>query len=61
LVEKHFSEIKRWQLSTILQEDKLVHFYQKAGYIQQRAAHPIQENMMITFFNKEILLENKLC
>lgn len=61
LVEKHFSEIKRWQLSTILQEDKLVHFYQKAGYIQQKAVHPIQENMTITFFNKEILLENKLC
>jgi ribosomal protein S18 acetylase RimI-like enzyme len=61
LAEKHFSEIKRWQLSTILQEEKLVHFYPKAGYIQQKEVHPIQENMTITFFNKEILLENKLC
>jgi RimJ/RimL family protein N-acetyltransferase len=52
LAEKHFSEI---------QEEKLVHFYPKAGYIQQKEVHPIQENMTITFFNKEILLENKLC
>uniref|UniRef100_UPI00403F8C85 GNAT family N-acetyltransferase n=1 Tax=Candidatus Enterococcus willemsii TaxID=1857215 RepID=UPI00403F8C85 len=55
LVEQTFPTINIWQLSTISQEKKLVHFYRKAGYIQQENTNKIQENMTITFFTKEIL------
>lgn len=60
LIETTFPTVMTWQLSTILQEEKLIHFYQKAGYHQQKDTQEIQENMTITFFTKNIF-QKKQC
>ncbi|KAF1296002.1 hypothetical protein BAU15_14110 [Enterococcus sp. JM4C] len=52
LVEEIFSSIKEWSLSTILQEEKLVHFYSKIGYEKAANIQNIQEDMDIVFFKK---------
>ncbi|MHC5268797.1 GNAT family N-acetyltransferase [Enterococcus sp. LJL98] len=52
LVEKHFSTVQKWDLSTIYQEEKLLHFYLKLGYEKTGEMDWIQENMAIIYFTK---------
>lgn len=51
-IENHFSEIKIWQLSTICQEGKLIHFYEKNGYQQLNTIEKINEKMDVVYFVK---------
>lgn len=54
LVEKEFSTVKEWYLSTILQETKLTHFYSKMGYKETGEMASIQEDMDLVFFVKKL-------
>lgn len=52
LLEKEFPTVENWSLTTILQEEKLIHFYSKLGYKKTGQSIPIQENMDIVIFVK---------
>jgi len=54
LVEEVFNSVQEWALCTILQEEKLIHFYSKVGYIKLNNIQNIQENMDIVFFKKTV-------
>ncbi|WP_291291147.1 GNAT family N-acetyltransferase [Enterococcus sp.] len=54
LVEAKFSSVKTWQLSTILQETRLLSFYQKLGYQLSDHTSPIIAGMDRVFFTKYI-------
>ena len=52
LVEAKFSSIKTWQLSTILQETRLLSFYQTLGYQLSDRTSPIVTGMDRVFLTK---------
>lgn len=54
LIERQFPTIKKWYLSTILQEQKLVHFYTKLGYKETGEKIQIKEGMDMLFFSKNL-------
>ncbi|MDU4625645.1 MAG: hypothetical protein E6Y42_14660 [Enterococcus gallinarum] len=54
LVEAKFSSIKTWQLSTILQETRLLSFYQTLGYQLSDRTSPIVTGMDRVFLTKHI-------
>ncbi|MFR4956518.1 GNAT family N-acetyltransferase [Enterococcus gallinarum] len=54
LVEAKFSSIKTWQLSTILQETRLLSFYQTLGYQLSDRMSPIVTGMDRVFLTKHI-------
>lgn len=43
----------RWELDTILQEEKLCHLYEKMGYHQGGRTEEIKENMTLVFYEKD--------
>lgn len=51
-IESYFCEIKIWKLSTIYQEAKLIHFYEKNGYRQLNIVENINEKMDLAYFIK---------
>jgi predicted acetyltransferase len=53
LIEAEFPQIKNWQLSTILQETRLLSFYRKLGY-HTGNSEPIIPGMDRIFMFKEI-------
>lgn len=53
LLEKEYPKIMNWSLGTILQEEKLIHFYSKLNYKETGDIVNIQENMDIIFFLKK--------
>lgn len=54
LIEKHFPNVKEWQLDTILQEEKLIHLYSKLGYQKLDKVEPVKPLMDIVYFVKKI-------
>lgn len=52
LIEEKFQSVETWYLSTIYQEEKLVHFYSKLGYKKTGELILVQENMEMIYFVK---------
>jgi len=52
-VEALYPQAERWELDTILQEDKLRHLYEKMGYVPTGEIRPIQDDMDLIFYAKD--------
>lgn len=52
LAESNYPADSRWELDTILQEEKLCHLYEKLGYRKTDKIKPIKEGMDLVFFEK---------
>ena len=52
LVEALYPNAERWQLDTILQEEKLCYLYEKMGYRKTGKTQRIQDGMDIVFYEK---------
>ena len=50
--ERLYPKATLWQLSTILQEEKLCHLYEKLGYQRTGERYAIQPGMDIVYFEK---------
>lgn len=51
-LEKEYQNVDKWTLDTILQEDKLCHFYEKLGYVDTGKREKIRDGMDIIFYEK---------
>lgn len=52
LVEMLYPDAVRWELDTILQEEKLCYLYEKMGYVRTGKTRMIKEGMDIVFYEK---------
>ncbi|WP_164508014.1 GNAT family N-acetyltransferase [Lapidilactobacillus wuchangensis] len=52
-VQEQDSAVTCWQVDTIAQESKLMHFYQRAGFQQTGQRIELQPGMTITYFEKK--------
>lgn len=53
LVEALYPVAARWELETILQESKLLHLYEKMGYVKTGKLQHIKDGMDIVFYAKQ--------
>jgi GNAT superfamily N-acetyltransferase len=51
-LEKLFTNVKKWSLDTILQENKLCHFYENLGYSDTGEREKVKDGMDIIFYHK---------
>ena len=54
LAETCYPDASRWELDTILQEEKLCHLYEKLGYRRTGQIKPIKDGMDLVFYAKSI-------
>ncbi|MET3558948.1 putative GNAT family N-acyltransferase [Streptococcus rupicaprae] len=52
LIESLFTTVKKWTLSTIIQENHLVRLYEKCGYRQTQETENLQDGMDLVFMEK---------
>ncbi|NTV78512.1 MAG: tyrosine-protein phosphatase, partial [Clostridiales bacterium] len=52
-VEDIYPYAKRWELDTILQEDKLCHLYEKMGYLKTGRVENIKDGMDLVYYEKD--------
>lgn len=52
-IEKKHSDIERWFLNTILQEEGNCHLYEKIGYKRTGKIQVINEKQTLVFYEKE--------
>ena len=52
-IEKMHSDVERWFLDTILQEEGNCHLYEKIGYKRTGKLEEISENMTLVFYEKQ--------
>ena len=52
--ERLYPEARRWQLDTILQEERLCRLYSNAGYVPTGKIEKINENMSLIYFSKQL-------
>lgn len=53
LVETLYPDATRWELDTIMQEDKLCYLYEKMGYRRTGKTENIKDGMDLVFYEKE--------
>lgn len=53
LIEKVHPQVECWQLDTILQESRLMNFYQSLGYRSLEKTVNLQPNMDLIYFEKK--------
>ena len=51
-LENNYPNVVKWTLDTILQEEKLCHFYEKLGYVDTGIREKIKDGMDIVFYEK---------
>ena len=54
LMEQQYPDAQVWELSTIRQEAKLCHLYEKMGYSPTGRILPIKDGMDIVFYEKQV-------
>ena len=54
MAEGLYPSALRWELDTILQEEKPCHLYEKMGYHQNGRTEEIKENMTLVFYAKDV-------
>ena len=52
LAEALYPEASSWELDTILEEARNIHFYERAGYVRRGEPRKINENMHLIDFQK---------
>lgn len=52
MAESLYPDAERWELDTILQEEKLCHLYEKMGYKRTGKVEKIKDGMDLVFFVK---------
>ena len=52
LAESMYPADSRWELNTILQEEKLCHLYEKLGYRKTGQIRPLKDGMDLVFYSK---------
>lgn len=52
LAEALYPDAKRWEVDTIMQEEKLRHLYEKMGYLKTGKVENIKDGMDIIFYAK---------
>lgn len=52
--EALYPRVRRWDLDTILQEEKLCHLYEKLGYRRTGEYQHLKEGMDLVFYRKEV-------
>lgn len=52
-IEKMHTDVERWFLDTILQEEGNCHLYEKIGYKRTGRIEEISENMTLVFYEKQ--------
>lgn len=53
-VEAEYPEAIRWELDTILQEEKLCYIYEKMGYVKTGQVENIKIGMDLAYFGKDM-------
>ena len=53
IAELFYPKAERWELDTILQEEKLCYLYEKMGYKKTGKIKPLKEGMDLVFYAKE--------
>ncbi len=56
VIETKYPEAKRWELDTILQEEKLCYLYEKLGYVKTGQVERIKDNMDLVYYVKDLEL-----
>lgn len=51
-LENEYPQADKWELDTILQEEKLCRLYEKLGYRQTGESYDIKDGMTIVFYEK---------
>lgn len=54
LVEGMYPNACKWELDTILQEEKLCYLYEKLGYRRTGEYHKIKDGMDLVFYSKNV-------
>ncbi len=54
-IEAEYPETIRWELDTILQEDKLCHIYEKMGYVKTGQVENIKRGMDLVYYGKDLI------
>lgn len=54
-MEAIYPDAQKWELDTILQEEKLCHLYEKMGYRKSGRIDRVKDGMDLVFYEKEIL------
>ena len=54
-IESLYPNALKWELDTILQEEKLCSLYEKMGYIKTGKVKKLKENMDLVFYEKNLL------
>lgn len=52
-IEKIHSDVEKWNLDTILQEEGNCHLYEKIGYIRTGKTEEINEKMTLVYYEKK--------
>lgn len=52
--EQLYPNARQWELDTILQEEKLCHFYEKMGYVRTGEYRSIKAGMDLVYYRKQI-------
>jgi len=52
LAEALYPEAESWELDTILEEPRNIHFYESAGYVRRGEPRKINENMHLVDYHK---------
>lgn len=55
-VEGMFIDANRWELATILEEERNCYLYEKMGYVKTRVTRKINKDTTLIFYNKEAVL-----
>ena len=53
ILESLYQEASKWELDTILEEDKLCHLYEKMGYRKTGKIKYLKEGMNLVFYEKK--------
>lgn len=55
IAESLYPAVEKWELDTILQEEKLCYLYEKMGYKKTGKVEPIMNGMDIVYYAKQII------
>ena len=54
MVESMYPNASTWELDTLLQEPRNLHFYEKLGYRREGTAHIVNDKLTLVFYKKHM-------
>ncbi|XMB65923.1 GNAT family N-acetyltransferase [Mycoplasmatota bacterium zrk1] len=55
LIEARYNWVEKFELDTILQEEKLCYLYEKLGYVRTGVYEEVRDDMTIVYYEKMVL------